>query len=439
MTQATQRSTRSTVVGVFHDREDARDAIEALKDDGFDPDSISILSPDKQATESMAEETGTHAGSGAATGALAGGLLGGLGGWLVGIGALAIPGIGPFIAAGAFATALTGAAIGAGVGAIAGALVGMGVPQEEAEYYEGEVKSGRTLVTVRADGRYDQAQRVLRDHGAYDIESRGASAPTRPAVSGVVGTEQVSTGAPVAASTTGRGRDVAEVDRGEQTLQLREEELQARKSSVETGQVTLGKEVVEEQKTLQVPVRREEVYVERRAVDRPADRPITDETNQTIEVPVREEQVEVEKRPVVYEEVGIGKQQVTETQRVAETVRREELRVDKEGEVDLAGDASARVGSTGATTRASTSTWDQAMPGYRQRWQQRYGTGGGRWEQSEPAYRYGWELRNQPAYRGRAWSDVESQAQRDWTTRNPNTPWERVRDSVRDAWDNATD
>ncbi len=167
---------RSTVIGVFREREQAREAIEALKDAGFAPDTISILSPDKQVTQDMAEETGTHAGSGAATGAVTGGILGGLGGWLVGIGALAIPGIGPFIAAGAFATALGGAAIGAGVGAIAGALVGMGVPKEEAEYYEGEVKSGRTLVAVRADGRYDEAQRLLRQHGAYDIESRDAAA-----------------------------------------------------------------------------------------------------------------------------------------------------------------------------------------------------------------------------------------------------------------------
>src|ERR1051325_7797265 len=175
----THTSERTTVVGVFHERDDAREAIEALKDDGFAADSISILSPDKQATESMAEETGTHAGGGAATGAVAGGILGGLGGWLVGIGALAIPGVGPFIAAGAFASALGGAAIGAGVGAIAGALGGMGGPREEADYYEGEVKSGRTLVTVRSDGRYDDAQQILREHGAYDIESGAGAARTQ--------------------------------------------------------------------------------------------------------------------------------------------------------------------------------------------------------------------------------------------------------------------
>src|SRR3954453_17738316 len=177
-TTMTQTATRSTVVGVFHKRDDAREAIEALKDAGFDCETISILSPDKDTTQAMAEETGTHAGSGAATGAVTGGILGGLGGWLVGIGALAIPGVGPFIAAGAFATALGGAAIGAGVGAVAGALVGMGVPKEEADYYEGEVSSGRTLVTVRADGQYDQAQRILRQHRAYDIESGQGSVAT---------------------------------------------------------------------------------------------------------------------------------------------------------------------------------------------------------------------------------------------------------------------
>src|SRR6185312_6053691 len=260
-------------------------------------------------TEDMAAETGTHAGSGAATGAVTGGILGGLGGWLVGIGALAIPGVGPFIAAGAFATALTGAAIGAGVGAIAGALIGMGVPKEEAEYYEGEVKSGRTLVTVRADGRYADAQRILRDHRAYDIET-GAGAARTQTNTGVIDRQPV---------------DTAVADRpaeSERTVQLREEELQARKTRVDTGQVTLGKEVVEERKTMQVPVTREEAYVERRAVDRPADRPIETGTNQTIEVPVREERVEVEKQPVVYEEVGVGKRQVVENQQVSDTVRR---------------------------------------------------------------------------------------------------------------------
>jgi uncharacterized protein (TIGR02271 family) len=413
----TQTPQRTTVVGVFHDRDDAREAIEALKDDGFAADTISILSPDKNETREMAEETGTHAGSGAATGLVAGGILGGLGGWLVGIGALAIPGVGPFIAAGAFATALGGAAIGAGVGAIAGALVGMGVPKDEADYYEGEVRSGRTLVTVRAEGRYDAAQRILREHGAYDIESSAAAATqTRTAV---IDQQPVVAGA---ADRPAESRD---------TLQLREEELRARKTAVETGQVTVGKDVVEERKTLEVPVTREQAYVERHAVNRPADRPIEAGTSQTIDVPIREERVQMEKQPVVYEEVGVGKRQVVETEQVSDTVRREQLRVDREGDVNMAGSGSAGSISTGAT-------WDQAMPTYRQRWQQRMGPGGGRWEDYEPGYRYGYERRDQPAYRGRQWADVEPDLQRDWAERNPTTPWTRVRDSVRETWDEKT-
>jgi hypothetical protein len=107
---------------------------------------------------------------------VAGGILGGLGGWLAGIGALAIPGIGPFIAAGAFGSALGGAALGAGVGAVAGALVGMGIPEEEAKYYEEEVRRGGTLVVVKAGSRVDEASMILRRFGAYDVHHRAGEA-----------------------------------------------------------------------------------------------------------------------------------------------------------------------------------------------------------------------------------------------------------------------
>jgi len=134
---------------------------------------------------------------------------------------------------------------------------------------------------------------------------------------------------------------------------------------------------------------------------------------------------------VVYEEVGVNKQQVVQNQQVSETVRREELRMDKQGSVDVAGGAVGTVGS------ASAGAWDQAMPTYRQKWQQRFGATGGRWEDYEPGYRYGYELRSRPEYRGRQWSEVEPQFERDWTTRNPASPWSRVRDSVRDTWEDA--
>ena len=113
-------------------------------------------------------------------------------------------------------------------------------------------------------------------------------------------------------------------------------------------------------------------------------------------MPVREERVDVEKRAVVYEEVGVGKREVQDTQHVSGTVRREEARVENEGDVNVAS--------------AGGASWSQAMPGYRQRWQERYGTSGNRWEDAEPGYRYGYEMRNQPQYRGRAWSDVEPES-----------------------------
>jgi len=122
----------------------------------------------------------------------------------------------------------------------------------------------------------------------------------------------------------------------ERTVQLREEELQARKSSVETGRVQLGKDIVEEQRTMDVPVNREEAYVERRPVERrPTDQPIDATESESIEVPIREERVDVEKQPVVYEEVEVGKRNRQQTHEVSETVRREELRADREGEVEL--------------------------------------------------------------------------------------------------------
>ena len=120
-------------------------------------------------------------------------------------------------------------------------------------------------------------------------------------------------------------------------VQLREEELRARKQPVQTGEVQIRKDVVEEQRTVDVPVTREEAVVERRPVEpRPADAPVGE--GETIRVPLRGEHAEVEKRPVVTEEIEVGKRQVQDTERVSGTVRREEARVEREGDVDVRGD-----------------------------------------------------------------------------------------------------
>jgi hypothetical protein len=281
----TDTRNRDIAVGVFHNPEDARDAIEKLKDKGFGQQDISLLMPDRAQAQEMATETGTKVGEGAATGLVAGGLLGGAAGWLVGIGALAIPGFGPFIAAGVLGAALTGAAIGAGVGAIAGALVGMGIPEDEAKYYESEVKSGRTLVTVKAGSRYGEAEDILHDHGAYDVEHRQGVKPSTLTSSTMPSTYDTT---PVTPST----------------------------------------------------------------MDRP-----------------------------------------------------------------------------------SSTTWETDMPRYRSRWESAFGSGGGRWEDDESAYRYGYDMRSQPEYTGRSWTDVEPTFRRDWESRYPNEPWDRVRMFIRDVWE----
>ncbi|WP_142829387.1 general stress protein [Planococcus soli] len=141
----------SRVVGSYETENEAIRAIEKLQQQGYNNEEISVLSKDKQETKTVAEETGTHAGEGAATGAITGGALGGIGGILAGIGALAIPGIGPIVAAGPIAAGLTGAAAGAGVGGLAGALIGLGVPDDEAEMYETHFNEGKILVLVEED------------------------------------------------------------------------------------------------------------------------------------------------------------------------------------------------------------------------------------------------------------------------------------------------
>ena len=208
-------------------------------------------------------------------------------------------------------------------------------------------------------------------------------------------------------------------------VELTEEELRARTERERTGEVEIRKEGVTEAKTLDVPVTREEVVVERRPVERrPASGTVG--AGETIEVPVHEERVEVEKQPVVYEEIDVGKRQVQDTERVSGTVRREEARVDTEGDVEVA-------------------PWDQARNRYRQDWETRREPSGGRWEDAEPGYRYGHEMRNDPRYKGRDWNEVESDLRSDyggWSRRHgygreqedDDSAWERLKRNVREAW-----
>ena len=168
------------VMCISRTREQAAAIVGDLKASGFANNDISALFPDTAGTRDFAHEQATKAPEGAVAGAGAGTLLGGTLGWLAGIGTLAIPGVGPFIAAGPIMAALSGAAVGAAAGGVTGALVGYGMPEYEAKQYEGKIRSGNILMSVHAeDGdEVDRVKEIFSRHGAEDVSYTGeASAP----------------------------------------------------------------------------------------------------------------------------------------------------------------------------------------------------------------------------------------------------------------------
>jgi hypothetical protein len=163
----------TSVFGVYATRAQVEFAVEHLRSAGFRSADISILLPENLGTKDIGVEKSTKAPEGAATGAASGAVVGGTLGWLAGIGALAIPGIGPFIAAGPLVAMLAGLGVGAAAGGLTGALVGLGIPEYEAKRYEGLVKSGKILLSVHSDDHewVKKAKQILENTGAEDISS----------------------------------------------------------------------------------------------------------------------------------------------------------------------------------------------------------------------------------------------------------------------------
>ena len=183
-------------------------------------------------------------------------------------------------------------------------LLGLGFGQDEASYYDSEFMAGRTVVTVLNTDHQQEAYDILQRNGAYDASSH-------------------------------MGQTSGATEEG-QRIQLKEERLQATKEQVQTGEVGLRKEVVTEQKSMDVPVTHEEVSIERRAGSgQPSDTPIGED--ETLRVPVSAEQANVTKQTVATGEVAVGKRQVQETKQVSDTVRREEARTEREGDVNVQG------------------------------------------------------------------------------------------------------
>ncbi len=276
---------RITVVGVFRSRDDAEHAIDELHRLGFRDDEIGFAARgDDHSVTHTTTDKAADTGSGALSGAIAGA---GIGGFIAAAAAVLIPGFGPVLAGGILATVLGGAAVGAAAGGIMGALIGLGVPEEEAHYYESEFNEGRILVTVKAGSRYSEARDVLFHHGAYDVENRSGMA--------------------------------------------------------------------------------------------------------------------------------------------------------------AAGASSAMIGGTASPTMSHRGGWEEDVsPRLRDRWQTRYGSGGGRWEDFEPRYRYGYEMSQDDRFRDRTWEDVEPDLRRDyrgWGQQSghafDDTDWDLYSEHIRDAWDDS--
>lgn len=165
----------TAVFGIYPDEASLRNGVEALEGEGFRVTDISVLFPSNQGTKDFAHEKGTKLPEGATTGGVAGGVVGGVLGWLVGAGSIAIPGLGPFIAAGPIMAALAGAGVGGATGGLIGALAGLGMPEYEAKRYEGLIKDGAILLSVHADNSewVKKAKDILERTGARDISSTG--------------------------------------------------------------------------------------------------------------------------------------------------------------------------------------------------------------------------------------------------------------------------
>jgi hypothetical protein len=177
----------TAVFGIYKSGAQAERAVDQIIAAGFSNNDISVLLPDTHSSKEFAHEKHTKAPEGTTAGVTTGGVVGGTLGLLAGIGALAIPGLGPFIAAGPIMAALAGLGVGGAVGGLIGALVGMGIPEYEAKRYEGRMKEGGVLLSVHCDTSYEiaRAKDLLKQTGAEDISSSGEATADYPAATTV--------------------------------------------------------------------------------------------------------------------------------------------------------------------------------------------------------------------------------------------------------------
>ncbi len=307
-----------TVVGLFDRYASAERAAAALESQGFKVNDVSMVTSESTRDSSFGVEgddegrksNNKRAAQRAGVGAGVGATVGGIAGLLVGVGAIAIPGVGPLVAAGPIAALLTGAGVGAAAGGIVGALTTLGVPEEHARYYEEGVRRGGTLVTVVAadDARAQTAAHVLTQYGALDVEQEAARWQTE---------------------VSDAERSFYNTDTS-RAIPVIEEELEVGKREVEGRSVHVYSRIVETPVNEQVRLREERVHVERRPVDREVDPNAIDTFQETeVEMTERSEQAVVGKRARVVEEVRVAKDVEERVEEVSDTVRHTEVEVEE--------------------------------------------------------------------------------------------------------------
>jgi len=436
-----------TVVGLFDNLEDAHKVVTELVKAGFDRGQISLVANDASKnyskyltkdTAATGKDEDVSSGEGASFGAVVGGLMG----VIAGLGALAIPGVGPVLAAGPLLGALTGGAVGAVAGAVTGGvvagLIDSGVPEEDAQYYAEGVRRGGTLVMVTGpDNLAQKAADIMNRYGAIDVHERagqwkqsgwkGYDANAKPyTTSDIEKFRTTHKSMPSTASTTNTQPSRSSTqDQGKKVLPVVEEELQVGKREVEKGGVRVYKQVTERPVDEQVTLRQEKVNVERRPVDRAvsaADENAFKETS--FEMTERSEEAVVSKKARVIEEVIVSKDVTQHTETIHDTVRRTDVKVEQTGATNQTTNQSA----------GSMRSFDTYANDFRTHYNTNYAKSGYTFDQYSPAYRYGYNLASDKNYSNRNWNDFESDVRSQWETRNKGT-WEDFKDAIRTGWE----
>ncbi len=368
--------TQSTVVAVFKNRTDAQAAVDDLKTRGFDSEDIFLSSEGQNVydtTQSSDEDTRHHEG--------------GIKGWFK-------------------------------------SVFGQ---EDDADrpYYEEAVSSGNVFVSVEAaDDKIDAAADVLNRHNPIDVRSEGGRVEDTTASDTRTSTGATSSRkspAPAATSTTDADQTKA--------IPVVKEELQIGKRTVLRGGVRVYSRVIEEPVEENINLRQEHVRVERNAANRPTtDADLQRGKEQVIEVKEYAEEPVVSKQSRVVEEVRVRKDAEERTEKVRDTVRHTEVRVE-----NLSDEKNARSATQTTGTAAGIGDAD-----YRRHYAETYGASGQDYETYAPAYEYGYTMARDPRYEGRSFSEVESDLRQDYARRYPNSTWDRVKAAVENGWQKIT-